>query len=180
MLLTYNELLDLIAVGVIENYVENSGNAASIDVHLGDKMLFEPMPGGIVGLSKKETGHMVELRPTHGDGWLIHPGQFVLACTQEMFHMPDDVCAEYKLKSSLARAGLNHSLAGWADAGWNNSVLTMEFQNIRQHSALLLKPGMPIGQMVFWRGEPVPAHASYRNRGQYNGDRTVTPSKGVR
>jgi deoxycytidine triphosphate deaminase len=39
---------------------------------------------------------------------------------------------------------------------------------------------MKIGQMVFFRCAPVPDHASYAAKGQYNGDTGAVGSKGVR
>lgn len=129
-------------------------------------------------------------RVTHPDGtpaeapagpeYILRPGDFALAHTREIFHLPDNLAIEYKLKSSLARAGLGHLLAGWGDPGWHGAALTLELVNHLQVHDLILRPGMPIGQVVFWRGRSVPAHASYAARGQYNGDTTVTPSKGLR
>ena len=43
-----------------------------------------------------------------------------------------------------------------------------------------IEGGEQNGQIVFWRGRAVPAQASYATRGQYNHDRTATPSKGLR
>ena len=34
--------------------------------------------------------------------------------------------------------------------------------------------------MVFFEHAPVPEHASYANKGQYNGDSEANPSKGLR
>lgn len=45
---------------------------------------------------------------------------------------------------------------------------------------LRIRPGMPIGQMVFFKHLPVPDHASYAARGQYNNQNEVTASKGIR
>jgi len=84
------------------------------------------------------------------------------------------------LKSSLARSGLQHLMAGWCDPGWNNSKLTLELTNVTQHHTLLIKPGMKIGQMVFWSCTPVPLDKSYSVTGQYNNQETVTGNKGVR
>jgi dCTP deaminase len=110
----------------------------------------------------------------------MSPGEFVLAQTQEMFYLPNDLAFEYKLKSSMARNGLNHLLAGHADPGWHGSVLTLEFHNISQFHPLILKTGMKAGQLVFHRGEPVPAEASYAVRGQYNNTDQATASRGLR
>lgn len=94
-----------------------------------------------------------------------------------MFNLPNHISAEYKLKSSLARSGIDHANAGWADAGWNGSVLTLEFKNVTRYHTIRLHAGDRIGQMVFFRHVEVPEWASYSKRGRYNGDTTV---KGVK
>lgn len=109
----------------------------------------------------------------------LAPGQFCLGATQEVFNLPNDLVAEVKLRSSVARAGLNHSLAGWADPGFNGSVLTLELFNNLKYHWLRLRPGMKIAQVIFMRGEAVPDYASYSTRGRYNKDMSATPSKGV-
>jgi deoxycytidine triphosphate deaminase len=45
---------------------------------------------------------------------------------------------------------------------------------------LKIRAGMKIGQMIFWKGEPVPEDASYYLKGQYNHDKQAQPSKGLR
>jgi dCTP deaminase len=117
----------------------------------------------------------------------LMPGDWCLATTQQRFHLPDgiifdvdfSVAAEYKLKSSMARNGLNHLLAGWCDPGWNNAELTLELHNINKYYSLKLCTGMKIGQIVLWRGEKVPDHASYATKGRYNNQAGATASKGV-
>lgn len=186
MLLTYFDILDLIDAGVIENAHADHINAASLDVTLGDRLYLEdPLtaPYTTLDLAKKELFLPLEQelsQDEHGPYWLLPPGAFALAATREVFHLPDNLAIEYKLESSLARCGLGHLLAGWGDPGWTNSVLTLELINHLRHHYLKLRPGQPIGQIVFWPGRAVPAHASYATRGQYNHDRTATPSKGLR
>lgn len=190
-LLTYPELMTLVESGAIENVDPSQVNGASIDVVLGDTFWTEAVPDAefaTVDLAARETPAM-----EGSDGPLdLAPKAFCLAQTREVFNLPDGVSAQlmpgnhsvaahYMLKSSLARAGLQHLFAGWADPGWNGSVLTLEFVNVLSHHALRLTPGMKAGQMVFWRGSsPIPTHASYATRGQYNGNLHAQPSKGVR
>jgi len=180
-LLTHNELLELVISGVLENSAPEHVNAASIDIRMGDSLLVE-QPGRYswCDLSKKQVPPMRLLEKDADGGWSLYPGDFALVNTMEVFHLPADIAAEYKLKSSLARAGLNHMLAGWVDPGFHDATLTLELKNELKHTILKLHPGMKIGQMVFWRGEPVPAHASYAARGQYNGQKDATPSRGLR
>lgn len=110
----------------------------------------------------------------------MQPGEFILAQTIEEFYLPNDIAAEFRLKSSVARVGLDQALAVWCDPGWNSSVLTVELRNNTRYHVLVLEAGMKIGQVVFFKGEPVPDEASYAVRGQYNNDKIVTGNKGVK
>lgn len=178
MLLSHDELLELIARGVIENAKPDAVNSASIDVHLGDVIMVEDFSSGpqLIDYRAREKPAMKKV-PLHEDGFILEPHQFILAQTVEIFHLPLDISAEYKLKSSMARIGLEHLNAGWADAGWHGSVLTLELKNITQCQRILIRPGDAIGQMVFFRHKPVPQERSYAARGRYNGDKTVETIK---
>lgn len=196
MLQSYNQLLELVDAGVIRGVSRDAINAASIDLTLGDTFLIEdgaghPEQKGVWGSSAKNPGApfpVVSLRDRvppamrkvvlkDDQPLLLLPGQFCLAQTQQTFFLPDNISAEYKLKSSMARSGLNHLLAGWCDAGWNASVLTLEFHNVLSHHAIELRAGDPAGQMIFMRHERVPSSASYAARGRYNGDQTARGMK---
>ena len=179
MLLTHPMLMDLVRSGIIQNVEDVHVNAASIDIRLGDSLLVEVGRPGIVDLAERE---IPEMRPLDLDAmgaWRLRPGQFCLVNSHEVFNLPNDIAAEFKLRSSVARAGIDHALAGWADPGWHDATLTMELRNVTQNHTLLLRPGMRIGQMVFWRGEPVSVRASYATRGRYNHQRSATESRGV-
>ena len=182
MLLTYNELRELVESGAIEGVAPEQINGASIDLTLGDEFMLElPIAFGYernsVRLADKQRPNM----HTHRGELRLMPGQFCLAHTRERFNLPLDVAGHYMLKSSLARSGLQHLFAGFADPGWHGSTLTLELVNVLQHHTLVLEPGMKIGQMVFWRGSsPVPFEHSYAARGQYNKSESVQQSKGVR
>lgn len=181
-LVTHTELRSLLAAGALMPFDESRINGASVDVTLGDVIWREvmlPSDDACVDLAAKDVPRMLDYK-MDADGFLLRPGDFILAQTAELFDLPDDTAIEFKLKSSAARAGLNHSLAGWGDPGWHGSVLTLELSNLCRYHSLRLRPNMPIGQVVFWRGAQVPKHASYRSRGQYNGDTTAQPSKGLR
>lgn len=180
-LLTHDELIVLVEEGVIQNCDPSQVNAASIDITLGNVVWSEGRSrfNDLIDLAKKETPLMLSW-DISDSSFDLSPGEFILASSREVFHLPNNIAAEYKLNSSLARAGLDHLNAGWADPGWHDSVLTLELKNVLQRHTLRLRPGMKIGQMVFFRGETVPDHASYAVRGSYNGDKTATPSKGVR
>ena len=181
MLLSYTELCELIEQGVINAPFENV-NASSIDITLDDMLLSEALDvnkGIFIDLSAKMAiTTRAQIAKPEGV-CVLSPGHFILASSQETFNLPNNISAEYKLKSSMARNGLEHLNAGWCDAGWKNSKLTLELKNMTQSHHLLLRPGMKIGQMVFFKHAPVPDHASYANKGRYNNQSTTTASKGV-
>jgi dCTP deaminase len=183
-LLTYTELCQIVEQGVIQGVEPGRINAASIDVCLGDTLLREDWAQGVarktVDLAAKQTPSMVEVDLKEAGSYELKPGEFVLASTRELFFLPNDLACEFRLKSSIARAGLDQALAVWCDPGWYGSALTLELHNNLRSHWLMLRPGLPIGQMVFWRGQMVPAHASYARRGQYCGDRSTQASRGVR
>lgn len=173
MLLSYTEICELIERGVIEFADYNCVNSASLDIHLGNTVLVEsPLKGSVI-LKDRTPLHMIE---TFLPYW-VHPKNFILASSREVFHLPNNISAEYKLKSSMARVGLDHLNAGWCDAGWNGSVLTLEFKNVTQNHSIRLNAGDAIGQMIFFRHTPVPNEKSYASRGRYNGDKTAQGMK---
>jgi dCTP deaminase len=175
-LLSFNELLQLTEQGVITDVQYEHINAASIDVRLGNDILIERACNRSVSLRDREN-LVMENFTLDDSGYRLDPGEFILAHTLEKFNLPDDICAEFKLKSSGARVGLNHALAGWCDAGWHGSALTLELQNVTRHHSIILRPGDRIGQMLFYRVAPVPADRSYAARGRYNGDAGVQQAK---
>lgn len=181
MLLTHRKLTQLCKEGVIENYKQSAINAASIDVHLGEK-IYLPKRTNITELDLIEHKHSIEQffdsYRIGFEGFLLQPWQFWLGSTVEKFNLPNNIAAEYKLKSSQARLGQNHLLAGWCDPGWNNSRLTMEFVN-HLPFPVRIYPGMPIGQIVFWEGEEVCSSQSYATKGRYNNQTDTQLSKGI-
>lgn len=181
MILNFNQILARLEAGVLENAEVDAINAASYDVHLGNKILVEKLPpetretglSRVVGLANKDQLTMEEI-DISDRCFLLRPGQFILAHTIEKFHMPMDLSAEYKLKSSMARIGLEHLNAGFIDAGFNNSVLTLEFRNLTTFHEIELCAGDKIGQIIFFQHEPVELDQSYAVRGRYNGLNTVS------
>ena len=184
-LLSYNRLCELVEQGVITNVKHDQINSASIDLTLGSEILVEEdgwdplrFRQGPTEVSLKQRTPLSMEKVTLGpNGYRLEPGEFILAQSQQVFNLPPNISAEYKLKSSMARIGLEHLNAGWCDAGWNGSVLTLELKNMTRYHRIVLEQGVGIGQVVFFEHEPVPADRSYAARGRYNGDRTVSGIK---
>jgi dCTP deaminase len=177
-LLSYTELVELVNQDVITADYSRI-NGSSIDITLDSVIRAEVFwDAGNVDLAKKENIHTHEIQID--EYYLLEPGEFILASSHEIFNLPNDISCEYKLKSSMARNGLEHLNAGWCDAGWTNSKLTLELKNMTSSHPLILRPGMAIGQIVFFRHKPVPKDKSYAVTGQYNNQSKVQSSKGIR
>lgn len=184
-LLSYNELVKLVDEGVVEGIEPDHINAASIDITLGSKLLIEDRTEGykykghpdVVSLRNRDSLKVTEWNLITQGPYVLKPGEFILAHSVEVFNLPNNIAAEYKLKSSLARVGLDHLNAGWCDPGWHGSTLTLELRNLTTYHFLKLEYGIKIGQMVFFKCAPVPEEASYATKGSYNGDVGVQGAK---
>lgn len=180
-LISYNGLMELIHKGYIKNAPYRHVNPASIDVTLDDVIKVEQPLINQPPIDLYNGGKL-KMREVEipEEGFIFEPGAFILASTVEMFNLPEHIACEFKLKSSLARSGLNHMLAGWGDPGWHSSKMTLEIYNQCRFHSLLLRPGMKIGQIVFWECEPVPVEHSYAVKGRYNCQAGATESKGLK
>ena len=163
------QIRNLCEAGLVTPFDPALVNPASLDVRLGEMILIESVQDGWAPLCI--AGH------SEVDPWLLKPGQFILAETMETFAMPACIAGQFLLKSSRAREGLQHLLAGWLDPGWHGSRLTMELKNIRQLHPIALWPGMKIGQIKFLRTDAQPLR-SYAETGRYNNDPMVQASRG--
>ena len=177
-LLSYTELCELVEQGVITDVDPKAINAASIDVRLGTGIVIEEYNdhrNRPVDILKREVfpSRKVEIESYYD----LQPNEFILAHTMEQFNLPENICAEFKLKSSGARTGLENALATWCDCGWSGSVLTLELKNFLRYHSLRLTPGMYVGQMIFYRVTDVPKERSYATIGRYNNDSSVQQVK---
>ncbi|MBT1035886.1 dCTP deaminase [Canibacter sp. lx-45] len=97
---------------------------------------------------QEELTRLIEADPS--EGFVLHPGEFVLGSTFEFVTLPDDIAARLEGKSSLGRLGLlTHSTAGFIDPGFSGHV-TLELSNVAT-LPIRLWPGMKIGQLCFFQ-----------------------------
>jgi dCTP deaminase len=179
-LITYTHLVELVDQGLVQKGTEDCVNPASVNIRLADEILVEDPHShvGLVNLTKGQFPRLLKEKITEDKPYILYPQQFVLGSTIEYLDLPDDIAGQFCIRSSAARAGITNALAGWIDPGFQGN-LTLEIANMFNHSATVLTPGMPLGQIYFLKGEPVPPHASYSNRGRYKGQLGVTPTKGL-
>lgn len=155
---------------LVDPFDESLVNPASLDVRLGPNLMVECRHSDqLLNLSIAQS--------TKEDPFLLEPGQFVLGETVETLNIPSHLklCAQFALKSSRAREGIEHLMAGYVDPGFHGSKLTLELVNARKLRPVALWTGMKIGQLVFHRMEEVP-RVGYEKTGHYNGIDRVAPS----
>jgi dCTP deaminase len=81
-----------------------------------------------------------------GEPFVLYPLHFVLGCTFEYLRMPEDLCAEMHVRSSLGRVGVG--IRGFVQPGYMG-VLTLELAN-DSGNTLVLYPGMRAVQLTFF------------------------------
>ena len=152
---------------------------SSVDVRLDRYFrLFDNHKYAVIDPAEEqpELTRLIEVDPA--EGFILHPGEFVLGSTYEKVSLPDDIAARLEGKSSLGRLGLlTHSTAGFIDPGFSGHV-TLELSNMAT-LPVKLWPGMKIGQLCFFRLSSPAEHpygsAAYGSR--YQGQRGPTPSR---
>jgi dCTP deaminase len=156
--------------GMVVPFNPDLVNPASLDIRLGARIQVEQL--FTRKLRTIDISHTTPDRPHH-----LWPLQWLLAESFETFNVPNNIAAQFKLKSSRAREALDHALAGFCDPGWHGSKLTMELRNNRLLHRVPIWYGMKIGQMKFEYMDALPVR-SYAETGRYNNDATVQESKG--
>ncbi|HHU10352.1 MAG TPA: dCTP deaminase [Intrasporangiaceae bacterium] len=123
-----------------------------------------------------ELTRLLEVEPD--EGFVLHPGEFVLASTLETVTLPDDLAARVEGKSSLGRLGLlTHATAGFVDPGFSGHV-TLELSNVAT-LPIMLWPGMKVGQLAFFRlsSAAETPYGSAKYGSHYQGQRGPTASR---
>lgn len=152
---------------------------SSVDVRLDRYFrLFDNHKYAVIDPAEEqpELTRLIEVDPA--EGFILHPGEFVLGSTFEKVGLPDDIAARLEGKSSLGRLGLlTHSTAGFIDPGFEGHV-TLELSNVAT-LPIRLWPGMKIGQLCFFRlsspaERPYGAGATFS---RYLGQRGPTASR---
>ena len=140
----------------IENCKEDAIQPNSLDVHLGNYYAIQMNDGSFEEIVN--------------ENFVLKPGDFVLATTQEYFYFGRALHGVLQGKSSWARVGLYVESAGLFDSGFEG-VAVIELTN-QGKAPLILRAGQPIAQMIFQRNLPV--FKSYEQKGHYQGQKIAT------
>lgn len=136
-------------------------NPHSVDVRLGNVIV------------EKKMGRP-DIRYTLADGEAFEflPGSLYLADTVEYVRIPTTHRGQLVLKSSTARKGLQHLMAGYLDAGFEGTV-TLE---LVAYIPAVFHAGQRICQIEYARLAAVPERP-YSVTGRYQGQRGPTEAR---
>lgn len=134
---------------VIEPYDAGDLQPSSVDLHLDRTFrVFRNNRYPYIDVRQAQPDLTEMVTVGEDEGFILHPGEFVLGQTLEWVELPSDLVARLEGKSSLGRLGLLiHSTAGYVDPGWRGN-LTLELSNV-SNLPIALYPGMRIGQISF-------------------------------
>lgn len=156
-----HQIEQLVGVGdLIFPFDTKQLNPASYDVKVGKYVLIE-----------KPDGAWQTLMTPYN----LMPGEFILSSIQETIHLPDNLEAQFQLKSSRAREGYEHLNSGYIDPGYSGKI-TLELLNVNRYRSLPIEENMLIGQLRFMTTADF-CRKPYSQTGHYLGDFTVTPSR---
>jgi dCTP deaminase len=149
------------ASGGAEPFAPEQVNAASYDVRVSDHWICPTRD------PDESTAPSIKL----------FPGEVVLASTLEYVRIPRDVACDLKLKSTLGRLWINHSLAGWCDPGFEGNI-TLELQNLGP-VPFVLEAGRRIAQLIFisMESEPDIAYGDPGAGSHYQGQTRTTKAR---
>lgn len=143
-------------------------NPASYNLTIGRNLIREAPDGE---LTESVTG--TRERPT-----MINPGEWLLVDVSEEVEIPSDHEAQVILRSSAARAGWDHALAGYVDPGYQGR-LTLEFVNCRRFQSLPIYQGLQLVQLRVCQLGRSPLRP-YGLTGRYHKARQVEACKDAR
>lgn len=156
---------------MIYPYNPDQVNAASYDVCIGDTVKLA------IRQDRITPSHLWSVYDlSRGQTLWLTQDDFLITETDNFFHIPRNISAQFALKSSRGREGYEHLSAGFIDPAWHGSKLTLELFNANPNPIPIYK-GLRIGQIIFTRTSAQPIKA-YDVRGRYNGDESVQESKG--
>lgn len=150
-MLTYGDLVRAVEKSVEKFDYKDIGDS-SFDVKLGNQFWgIKPyMTINTKGLNREKLKDY--LRPRReADSYVLRSGEFLLTQTQEKFHMPRDLTAQYSVRSVMAQVGLEQLNSIWMHPSFEGHLI-LEFVNLGP-APIEIFAGEPVGQLHFFSCE---------------------------
>jgi dCTP deaminase len=130
----------------IEPFDTSSLGACSYDLTLGEEFAF---PNNKTINLNSETDYKNYFKTKILSEVKLKPNDFILAITQEKITLSNNFAGFLSGRSRFARLGLQvHSSSNFVHPGVSNKQV-FEIKNVGKN-ALILKPGLKIGQIIFF------------------------------
>lgn len=101
------------------------------------------------------------------DGWVLKPGECILAATNEWVNVPTDLVARIEGRSTLARWFIIvHATAGFLDPGFSGRP-TLEIKNLNKKRSIVLRANERVAQ-VAWTQMSGYSEVAYGSRNKYS------------
>ena len=165
---------------VIDPFDEKCVQPSSVDLHLyKDVLVFDNYQAAVIDVREKvDVTRKVTISE---EGFVLHPGEFILGSTSEYFEIPNNLAGKLEGKSSLGRLGLVvHATAGFIDPGFKGDI-TYEIANISR-LPIRIYADMKIDQICFFRmtSEVENMYGCDKLGSKYSGQRGPTASMGYK
>ncbi len=125
--------------------------SCSVDFRLGNEFsVFEHSRHALIDLREKTAIQdlMRTITVAPGEPFILQPGEFALAITEERLELSAQILGRLEGRSSLGRIGIIvHGTAGLFDPGWRGRA-TLELSNLGR-MPVALYPGMRICSFTF-------------------------------
>lgn len=154
--------------------------SCALDLRLGNRYrVFDHSRTPYIDPQNPKTleGVTTEITVKDGEAFTLHPGEFILAVTEEYITMPDDLAGRLEGRSSIGRLGVVvHSTAATVDAGFAGNI-TLELANMGR-IPVMLYPGMRICSISFEQLSSPAVTPYYKKKSaKYAGQKSPEASK---
>ena len=148
----------------IQPFEEDQIQGASVDIHLGSKILkYKTLNVPYIDVKDVKMEDYIEIIKVDKNGFVLHPGESILAETLETVELSPRIAAKIDGKSSLGRLQIRIQNAGFIDPGFRGN-LTLEMKNDGV-MAVKLYPLMPIAQLRIFQSD-IPCEKPYTGKYQ--------------
>ena len=148
---------------LIAPFEEEQLQGASYDISMSGSIIVLKNTGKVIDpMEDGELRGMYERIEIGTEGYLLSPGEYVLAELREAVHIPEKIVAHIRPRTRFTRCGIliadqhcNPTYTGVLSVGLFNAGV----------NPFLLRPGLRIAQMVFEEIESVPSEQKlYKNK----------------
>ncbi len=166
MILSDRDIIAALSSGeiTITPFREENLKPGSYVFTLGD-VIYRPQVAGVID-SRRPKVEYEEVKIFPETGYVLNPGDFVLAQTFEAISVSKNIAAMSDTRSTLARLGLQVILSSaYIEPGQTRSHETLEIAHLGP-SPVQLFPLMPVVKGIFYQLKS-PSKVGYSDRGSY-------------